>query len=222
MLYVVQSVPHRREIRERLLVDLPPAVVIEDEGEPPPNPWRGYRRCIKAFLDSGESHGVLIQDDTTVCQNFTPAVELISQAHPDSVVCLFVSAARTKTLREYVRASRSGRRYATIWFQDYLPVVATLWPKSQAARFLHWTESDDFRTPGMPNPRSDDAVAGSWMKFTRQKVLATIPSLVQHPDDTPSVKWGAESRVPSGTGNKGRRAFNYIGDEDPLELDWGL
>jgi hypothetical protein len=58
------------------------------------------------------------------------------------------------------------------------------------------------------------------MKFTHQTVLATVPSLVQHPDDTLSVKWNAESKVPSGTGNKRRRAFWYIGDDDPLDLDW--
>lgn len=125
---------------------------------------------------------------------------------------------KTKTLRNYTRAMRSGFRYSSIWFQDFLPVVGVIWPREKAEEFLEW--SKDAKLPGLPNPRSDDAVVGSWMKFTKQRVLATVPSLVQHPDDTLSVKWGEGSNVPSGTENKYRRAFAYIEDTDPLELDW--
>jgi len=117
-----------------------------------------------------------------------------------------------------MKAARNGNRYSTIWFQDFLPVVAVLWPRAKVEEFLEW--SKDAKLPGLPNPRSDDAVVGSWMKFTRQTVLATVPSIVEHPDDTLSVKWSEGSNVPSGTENKRRRAFNYIGDSDPLELDW--
>ena len=124
---------------------------------------------------------------------------------------------KTKTLRNYMRATRSHFRYSNIWFQDFCPVVANIWPRAKVEEFLEW--SKDAKLPGLPNPRSDDAVVGSWMKFTKQKVLATVPSLVQHPDDTLSVKWHT-SNVPSGTGNKQRMAWNYIGDGDPLELDW--
>lgn len=216
-LYIVQSVPSRRALRERLLVEIPPAVIVEDEGPPPPSPWRGYRLCLEQFLGSKAEHAVVLQDDVIVCKNFVPAVSAIVANHPHTPVCLFVSAARTKTLKQYQRAARSGNRYSTIWFQDYMPVVAAIWPRDKAEEFLAW--SVDAKLPGMPNPRSDDAVVGSWMKFTRQTVLATIPSLVEHPDDTPSVKWH-ESKVPSGTGNKARRAFLFIGDSDPLELDW--
>lgn len=204
-------------MRERLLAQIPPAVVIEDAGPPPPSPWRGYRTCLQAFLESGVERAVILQDDVIVCRNFALAVEAIARVHPDIPMCLFVSAAKTKTLKQYMRAMRSQNRYAPIWFQDYLPVVAVLWPRAKAAEFLEW--SQDAKLPGLPNPRSDDAVVGSWMKFTRQLVLATVPSLVEHPDDTVSVKWH-ESRVPSGTQNKFRRAFSYIGDGDPLQLDW--
>lgn len=217
--YFVQSVPARKELRKRLLADIPPAVTVEDDGPPPPSPWRGYRLCLQAFLETKASHAVIIQDDCVVCRNFAPAIELIAQAHPNMPVCLFVSGTRSKTLNHYAQAMRSKLRYSNIWFQDFLPVVAVLWPRTKVEEFLEWTK--DMKLPGMPNPRSDDAVVGSWMKFTRQRVLATIPSLVEHPDDTLSVKWHT-SQVPSGTGNKRRRAFAYIGDADPLELDWTM
>lgn len=129
-----------------------------------------------------------------------------------------MSGTRSHTLRNFQRALNSKLHYSKIWFQDFMPVVAVLWPRTKVEEFLEW--SKDAKLPGLPNPRSDDAVAGSWMKFTRQTVLATVPSLVEHPDDTVSVKWSAGSSVPSGTGNKRRRAAAYIGDSDPLALDW--
>lgn len=175
--------------------------------------------CLRAALESGATHAVIVQDDAIVCKNFPLAVKRVIKAHPNVPICLFVSAMKTKTLRYYTRAIRADQRYTEVWFQDFLPVVAVIWPKTKIEEFFEWYATDP-KLPGMPNPRSDDAVVGSWMKFTRQRVLATVPSLVEHPDDTTSVKWSAGSKVPSGTGNKTRRAFIYIGDRDPLELDW--
>ncbi len=218
--YIVQSVPSRQELRQRLLVDIPLAVVVEDDGPPPPSPWHGYQLCLRAFLETGASHGCILQDDVLVCRNFQPAVEIIRDVYPDIPICLFVGSSKTKTLRNYKQALHSRFRYASIWFQDFLPVVAVLWPREKVEEFLEW--SRDAKLPGMPNPRSDDAVVGSWMRFTKQRVLATVPSLVEHPDDTPSVKWSKGTSVPSGTGNKRQRAYTYIGEGDPLELDWGM
>ena len=175
--------------------------------------------CLRAFYESEATHAVIIQDDTIVCRNFPLAVERIVEIHPDIPICLFVSATKTKTLRKYMQAVRSKVRYCDIWFQDFLPVVAVIWPRTKVKEFFAWYATDP-KLPGLPNPRSDDAVVGSWMKFTKQRVLATVPSLVEHPDDTLSVKWSEGSKVPSGTGNKYRRAFAFIGDVDPLQLDW--
>lgn len=147
------------------------------------------------------------------------AVERIRDAHPDVPVCLFVSGARTHTLKVYCKAVRGKLRYSQVWFQDYLPVVAVLWPRTKVEHFMEWLP--DAKLPGVQKPwRSDDAVIGSWMKFTKQTVLATVPSLVEHPDDTPSVKWNTP-RIQIGK-DKRRRAFHYIGDADPLELDWTM
>jgi hypothetical protein len=176
--------------------------------------------CLRRFLKTGASHGCILQDDVLVCRNFVTAVERICDVHPDIPVCLFVSGTRGHTLKHYSQALRAGKRYSQIWFQDFVPVVAVLWPRIKAEEFLEWASTA--KLPGMPNPRSDDAVVGSWMRFTKQRVLATVPSLVEHPDDTPSVKWSAGSSVPSGHENKRKRAFAYIGDSDPLELDWEI
>lgn len=216
MLYVVQSVPSRRELRRRLLEAIPPAVVIEDDGPPPPNPWRGYQLCIQAFLETSHSHAVIVQDDTLVCRNFDSAVEKIAEANPNTPVCLFVSGHRSHTQKRYLQAMNARKPYSQVWFQDFCPVVAMIWPRAQAQEFLEW--SKDAKLPGLPNPRSDDAVVGSWMKFTKQKIFATVPSLVEHPDDCESH---SRQKISYGK-DKGRRACWYIGGADPLEIDWSL
>lgn len=188
---------------------------MEDDGPSPPNPWRGYRLCLQTFLETTDSHAVVIQDDGVVCRNFGPAVERITEARPEIPICLFVSGTRNATLKKYLRAMLAKQAYSTIWFQDFCPVVAMIWPRAKAQAFLKWSETA--KLPGMPNPRSDDAVVGSWMKFTRQEVLATVPSLVEHPDDTPSVKHD----IPKAPlGSKSRTAIWFIEDDDPLLKDW--
>jgi hypothetical protein len=95
-----------------------------------------------------------------------------------------------------------------------VPVVAVLWSREAAVDLLDWTSSN--RLPGDPRPRSDDAVVGRWARQTRQTVLATTPSLVQHPDEERSLvgrRHGA-GRI------EWRVAHAYIGDDDPLTLDW--
>jgi hypothetical protein len=100
----------------------------------------------------------------------------------------------------------------------FVPAVAIIWPLESAARFLEWTESG-VRLPGHPgNVRSDDACLAEWVRRKRETFWITCPSLVEHPDNVDSVKgrnnaaWGKD---------KGRVALSFIGERDPMELDWG-
>ena len=221
MLAIIQHHPTRKSLLPRLTAGLNGmSVQIVEHSSIPPSPWAGYQLCLRRFLETGVSHACILQDDVVVCRNFVAAVAQITEVQPDVPVCLFVSGTRSHTLRRYRGAIDAKQPYSQIWFQDFFPVVAALWPRVKVEEFLDWFDAQD-KIPGLNKPyRSDDAVAGVWMKFTRQTVLATVPSLVEHPDDTPSVKWSADSRVPSGHQNKSKRACWFIGDDDPLELDW--
>lgn len=156
---------------------------------------------------------MIVQDDAVVCRNFAQAVEQVALAKPDDPVCLYLTGKGMKTLRQ---AARERGRYVLLHSQDFLPVVCVLWPRAKAEHFLHWSEK--IKLPGHPNPRSDDAVAGYWMSKTRQQVYATLPSLVDHPDDVPSVK-GLRYQ-PRAQRARPRPPFRWIGGADPLELDW--
>lgn len=214
MLYVIQSVPARREVRKRLLEQLPPAVVVEDDGPPPGNPWRGYQLCLKRLLEDSSTHGVLLQDDSFVCHNFEPALERILRVFPEQVVCLFYPGHKSRSAREYRKARQMKQSFFRLNSQDFVPVVATLWPREKAENLLQWADGREI--PGLRAPyRSDDAVVGSWMRHTKEAVYATFPSLVQHPDDVDPVKDGPHK---AGHGaDKGRVALAFC-EGDPLEI----
>ena len=92
-----------------------------------------------------------------------------------------------------------------------------LWPIAALERFITWAEVSPL--PGRPNPASDDAIVGEWFRRNQktEQILVACPSLVQHEDVVDSIwkhradGWGRDSS---------RVAINFIGDRDPLDLDW--
>lgn len=207
----IQNAAGRVAPLNRLLQQLPPEVeVITDSGEIP-NPWRGYQKCLSGLPEQG--HVCVLQDDTIVCRNFVAALELIAAANLDMPVILFLGG---QPMRTAARVRAATQRYVDLAPNDFLPVVAVLWPVAVAREFIAWTEANPLRLPR--GTRSDDAIAGRWHRFTHQRVRVCVPSLVQHPDDFPST---ITTRARGGL-DKGRVAVNWIGDGDPLTLDWNL
>lgn len=209
----IQHWPGRPQGLERLLERAPSAEVIVDDAEGQPNPWRGYKKCLSNLPSSG--HVAVLQDDTVPCVNFERALELVVSARPDSVISLFVAGLNNVTRRDYLRAMQREQRWTEIYFRDIHHVCALVWPVEKAREFLAWAETA--RIPGHSRiPRSDDAIVGTWSRYTKNPIWATIPSLVQHPDDVPST---IGRKHYSGM-ERGRTALQFIGDADPLDLDW--
>lgn len=210
----VQSHPSRRGIRERLLPGLAPLPIeVVETAFDPPNPWYGYIACLTDPPDC--THLLVVQDDTIVCRNLPLAVEAIAQAHPTVPVCLFLPLIPMLTKKRALKAGVDGEHYVQMHYGDFLPVVAVLWPVEKAQAFLVWaTDPDRLRHKnGKPFiERSDDAMGGRWMKNTQQTVLATIPCLVEHPDDVIST---------IARSNSGRTALFWHGSEwDAMSIDW--
>ena len=211
----VQNSPGREQPLNRLLASLAvPAVIITDRGGQPASPWRGYKACL-ADIPDWYSHILIVQDDAVACRNLAAALPLVADAHPGKVVCLFLGGAprRTAILAQRARAQRLN--FTRLHPNDFLPVVATMWPREKAEHLLTWA-TDNPQKLGHRDPRSDDAVAGRWMKFNREQVVCTVPSLVQHPDDHPSTI-GRPHR--SGL-NKQRVAAIWDDDFDAMSVDW--
>jgi hypothetical protein len=63
--------------------------------------------------------------------------------------------------------------------------------------------------------RADDGNAARWVRATKQQVWVAVPSLVQHDDDTPSVK-GGRDHVPW---QESWRQALFLAD-DATAYDW--
>jgi hypothetical protein len=180
----------------------------------PPNPWKGYQRILSNV--PGCSHLLIVQEDVAVCHNFPLAVIKIADANPDRPVILFLARLPRRVANNALRAAKRRERYLDehLRINEFCPVVGILWPAHKAQEFLAWTDANPGRL-GHPEPRSDDGVLGRWVALTKQTVRFAIPSLIQHPDDQPSVigrraAWGKDG---------GRVALMFCQD-DPLALDW--
>jgi hypothetical protein len=161
------------------------------------------------------SHMVILQDDVLLAGNFAIGVRQIADAQPNDPVCLFLSRLPRDVSAQADRAYKQNRRYVRVNWRSFLPIVAVLWPRAKLVEFREWAESNP-GLPGQREPRSDDAMGGRWKMLTRQTVWATVPSIVQHPDQEPSTigrtaQWGRD---------KGRVAHLFT--DDAAAFDWSL
>jgi hypothetical protein len=210
----VQSHPSRRELRERLLPALAgmPVEVVETDFDPP-NPWMGYLACMDAPPDC--THLLIVQDDCVACRNLTPALHLIAQAKPNNPVCLYLGMLPPQK-GIALRAAVMKKKYVELTpASAFMPVVAVLWPIEKLIHFRDWAGAPKVlrRRNGLTlYEASDDAMGARWWRSTRQTVYATIPSLIEHPDDAVST---------IGRTNSGRTALFWHGqDWDALSVDW--
>jgi hypothetical protein len=209
----IQHHPARAHLIPSLVEALGSDVEVVEDPDPYGrlrSPWRTYRECLQ-LPPAGITHLLVLQDDAIPCRNLLAACEWIARPDP---VCLFLGGAPVRTARDASRAAVRGDRFVSVHAAEWVPVVAVLWPVEVAQEFLDWCGSN--RLPGDPEPRSDDAVVGRWARRTRQPVFATVPSLVQHPDTEESL---IGKRARHGR-SAWRVAHSWIGDRDPLEIDW--
>ncbi len=202
--YRVQHSAGRDAPLERLLVGLPPAVVVADEETSDPNPLRNYLRCL-ADPAPGTTHLCVIQDDAVVCRDFHQRLTSAVADKPDQIVSLFVGGLPGPSKVKFLRALKNREPWFPVYTQGITHVVAMVWPVQDAAAFLDWFPPPT-TIPGTKEPyRSDDMVVGYWAKTTGRQVWATVPCLVEHPDDVPSV---AQDQTRS-LGDAGRRAIHF-------------
>ncbi len=157
---------------------------------------------------------MIVQDDAVPAANFAGGVAEIAAAYPDAPVCLFLAHVPRDASSKAHRAMKDGQRYVPISWRSFLPIVAVLWPVAKAREFRDWADENE-QLPGTRGPaRSDDALGGRWKMHTRQTVVACVPSIVQHPDEEPSII----GRVAMRGRDKTRVAAIFT--EDAALFDW--
>jgi hypothetical protein len=184
------------------------------------SPWRTYRHALERTPPEA-SHRLVIQDDVLVCDRFLDGVDLAVAARPDRVLCLFVAGNPANHKRAVLAACDRDETWAELDLTTWIPVVATLWPVRLVEPLLSWYDArrDDGRFPAAFT--ADDEIVGRFLRDHRERPLACVPSLVEHPDTVPSV---ANGHRRGGTGlDPGRQAACFIGDCgycDATLIDW--
>jgi hypothetical protein len=186
---------------------LDPEVVVDPKLDSHPSPWRTYREALERTPAC--SHRVILQDDAEPCDGFLEALTLCLAARPDSLVCLFVPTTHPTGSRAVLEACGRGSGWAALPWGTFVPVVGLAWPHALVTPFLQWADEKGFKD--IPRHRSDDAIVGLFAKAMNLQAWATVPSLVEHPDDDPSLI-GLKTRVP-------RRAACFAGANAHL-VDW--
>jgi len=183
--YRVQHAEGRDAALERLLIRLPPAVVVTDRETDDPNPMRNYLRCL---ADPGDAtHLCVLQDDAVVCADFHNRLVEAVEDKPDDLISLFVASLPYKTRIDFLRALKRRERWSPVYMNGITHVVGMVWPVAAAEAFVEWFPPAK-PIPGTRAPyRSDDMVVGYWARITKRQIWATVPCLVEHPDDVPSV-----------------------------------
>jgi hypothetical protein len=154
----------------------------------------------------------VIQDDALVCRDFRAGLKLVVAGRPDDTIALFTPGVGEHG-RRVLDACRDGKRWAHLFEHLFLPTVAVVYPAAGVHAILAYVDSR--RIPD--SQTADDGVLGHWMRDTQTRVLACVPSLVEHPDTVASL---VGTHHMSGL-NPARIAACWLGpDLSPLELDW--
>lgn len=216
VLGVIQAHPARAEMAERLAVECGGAVVIYDPD--PDTAPRSAWRCYRAVLDYAVTraahitHVCVLQDDVTLCRNFTAAMNAAVAARPDRLIALFVAGQPHDHVQAVWAAAERDEPWARLPNDRWFPVVAAVWPIELVPALITYVEGQTWPA----NFKADDEIVGRFLRSAKLDALATVPSLVQHEDMVPSLL-GKRSR---GGNDPSRVACCWVGDCDPLTIDW--
>lgn len=159
--------------------------------------WRTYR---EALLRTPEdcTHRVVIQDDALPVVNLEAAVAAQVADCPCRVLVLFVSGQARHTVNDMYTADREGESFCRLNLRDhFIPAVAVVWPREFCLPVVEWADKRKWNANAL---RSDDAILREAAHSLGLEVWVTVPSLVDHVDDVPSVMVGGVR------GGKSRRA----------------
>lgn len=181
--YAIQHHPSRADLLYRSAHINPDVVTDPFPVDPKRNPWRTYRTALE-LTPPEATHRVVIQDDAELCADFTWAVEGAVKARPDNILCLFVPTTLTQGARKLRAACAADESFVALDPREWCPVVAVCWPVTLIPPFLAWADTKGYSINKL---RADDAIVGQFARETSNWIYATVPSLVEHPDDVEST-----------------------------------
>lgn len=180
------------------------------------SPWRTYRECL-ATTPQEATHRLVLQDDAEVCPGFRDAAEAAIRARSDRLIVFFVAGNPATSARAIMQACNADLPWAELPHAQWIPVVAACWPVWMIPPMLEFIDSQRWHETFY----ADDERCGRWASYAGVIPIATVPSLVEHPNVLPSLV-GKRSM---GADDRGRVAACYIGSDCgtcAAEIDWTL
>lgn len=213
----IQTHEKRADMAERLSWKIGHCnLVFDPEPDSFACPWRTYRTALEQTPKRATTHRLVIQDDATVCVSFLETVRSVVEAAPDNLVALFVAGVPATSAREIRKACYEDRTLTVLPRAAWVPVVALVWPVKLIAPALEYVD----RQTWPERFGADDEIVGRCVQALGVDVVATVPSLVEHKDDVPSI---AGKRRPQHGRNRRRVAECFIHEDcDPLEMRWSF
>jgi hypothetical protein len=212
----LQHHPSRAELVAQLLPEFEPLsvdVVSDPQPDGPRATWRTYRRALET-TPSTASHRVIIQDDVELCRSFPTVLERAIAARPDRFLVLCVCGDPMPSKMAVLKAHQDGRTFAELNHDRWVPTIALVWPAAMIQPALEFVDAQ----PWPQAFKADDEIVMRIAVGLKIRPLATVPSLVEHPDRVESVK---RKRKAFAGRDRGRVAALFMPDDvDPLELVW--
>jgi len=198
-----------------LLTQLGDHEVVADDPALPMSPFRCYLECLRR-TPKGATHRLVVQDDAIPCVGFREFAEQAVRERPDDLIAFFVPG-RTLLRRDMLAHHRRGERWYTLPNLNWTPTVALCWPAGMARAFVPFGE-DVIATRALRGltTQGDDPYVGAWRKKHDVPVVATVPSLVQHPDTVTSLF--RPHRKPQAGRNRARVAALFVDDLPTLRV----
>lgn len=208
--FAVQAHPTRSVAAAALAARIGGTVVWDPEPAASPSTWRTFRRLLEETPPEA-THRLQIQDDAIVCPGFADAVRAAVRARPDRLLVFFVGLNQRNYTPRVLNACARDESWAVLQGGGWLPTVCTCWPVELAAQLLHHVDLQ--RWPRAFN--ADDEIVARFLTAKGLPALASVPSLVEHEDTSPSM-------MGKRGGNGARRAACWIGECQgcAAEIDW--
>jgi hypothetical protein len=162
------------------------AEVVFDAGGSKPSALRGHVAALRHATDTylGTTHILVLQEDAIPCPGFPATLLDVVAARPDSLISLYIGTHHGGQAA-YRRRMRSCQRFSPLPLNHFVPTVGIVWPAMYAKVFCNWVGQ-------VEDTKYDDEAIRVWrQRLHRQGVeidaVASIPSLVKHDNDLPSV-----------------------------------
>lgn len=212
--FAVQAHPSRSLIAKALAYDIGGTVVWDPDPDGRKAAWRSFRLLMET-TPGNATHRVQIQDDATICPGFRDAAHAAIRAQPDRLLVFYVGTQHSRHTNAVLNACKDDLAWAVLPTNWWVPVVATCWPRPMITGLLDFVDRQSWGATFV----ADDEIVGRYIQEHGVAPLATVPSLVEHTDEIPSV------HARNGQWRQGaqqRRAACWVGDcVDCVEgIDW--